>query len=141
LVLILFAILLTNRIGDRDLGIHDFSSGLLVGVPVAVGLIAVLARLLWGTSFPLTESAVGPTTQRLGDALLREALLPFEFVSVTLLMALVGAMVIARRAAGRPTSKGAGENENESEPRAGSARWGEARRSFAPTRGDGNVPH
>src|SRR6059058_3663595 len=62
LVLILFAILLTSRIGDRDLGIHDLSSGLLVGVPAAMGLIAVLARLLWGTSFPLTESAVGPTT-------------------------------------------------------------------------------
>ena len=48
--------------------------------------------------YPSTVVAVAPTVHRLGDAFLREYLLPFEVASVVLLMALVGAMVIARRA-------------------------------------------
>ena len=44
------------------------------------------------------QKGEAPTTARLGDAFLREYLLPFELVSLVLLMALVGAMVIARRA-------------------------------------------
>jgi NAD(P)H-quinone oxidoreductase subunit 6 len=116
LVLILFAVLLTTRIGE--VRVHGLSSGLLAGAPAAVGLIAVLSRILWGTSFPLTESVIAPSTQRVGDALLREALLPFEFVSLTLLMALVGAMVIARRAARQSTIKNTGKKigGHESEP-------------------------
>ena len=46
----------------------------------------------------ITSVAAAPTATRMGDALLREYLLPFEVASVVLLMALVGAMVIARRA-------------------------------------------
>jgi len=45
-----------------------------------------------------TEAVAAPTTARIGDAFLREYLLPFELVSIVLLMALVGAMVVARRA-------------------------------------------
>ncbi|MFI5288597.1 MAG: NADH-quinone oxidoreductase subunit J [Polyangia bacterium] len=97
LVLILFAVLLTNRIGEMN--ITNLSAGLIVGAPAAVAVIALLIKMALGTAWPVTEVVVAPTTQRLGDAFLREYLMPFEIASLVLLMALVGAMVIARRAA------------------------------------------
>jgi NADH-quinone oxidoreductase subunit J len=97
LVLILFAVLLTNRIGEVK--ISNMSTGIIVGAPPAAAVIFVLARLSLATPWPLTEAVTAPTTQRLGDAFLREYLMPFEVASLVLLMALVGAMVIARRAA------------------------------------------
>jgi NADH:ubiquinone oxidoreductase subunit 6 (subunit J) len=96
LVLILFAVLLTREISD--IKVSNLSVSLLGGIPAAVLLLALLAQILLRAPFPTTPAAVAPTVHRLGDALLREYLLPFEIASVVLLMALVGAMVIARRA-------------------------------------------
>ncbi len=97
LVLILFAVLLTNKIGEVN--ITNLSAGLMVGAPAALALIALLAKMSVQTAWPTTEPAAWPTTQRMGDAFLKEYLMPFEIASIVLLMALVGAMVIARRAA------------------------------------------
>jgi NADH:ubiquinone oxidoreductase subunit 6 (subunit J) len=96
LVLILFAVLLTNKIGEVRLSNRSASLGaaLPAAVAVAAALVAVAVRTPWRT----TEAVAAPTTARLGEALLREALLPFELASIVLLVALVGAMVIARRA-------------------------------------------
>ena len=97
LVLILFAVLLTNRIGEMN--ITNLSTGLMVGAPAAVAVIGLLVKLALQTPYPITEPVAAPTVARLGDAFLKEYLMPFEFASLVLLMALVGAMVIARRAA------------------------------------------
>ena len=110
LVLILFAVLLTNKIGAVKLS--NLSAGVMLGAPAAIGMMALLARVFLGTAWHETEAAVAPTTQRLGDSFLREHLLPFEFVSLVLLMALVGAMVIARRAA-KEESKGTPEGTHD----------------------------
>ena len=97
LVLILFSVLLTNRIGDvkiSNLAIPRMGAA----VPVLFGVVGLVALLL-RTPWPQTAPAAAPTTARLGDAFLREYLLPFELASVILLLALIGAVVIARRAA------------------------------------------
>ena len=107
LVLILFAILLTNKIGEVN--ISNASVSLPVGGGVSALILITLAYIATQTNWPETEAVALPTTARLGDAFLREYLLPFELASVILLMALVGAMVIARRAAkdtARPTETG-----------------------------------
>ena len=97
LVLILFAVLLTNKIGEMN--ITNLSTGLIIGAPAAVAVIGLLVKMALQTPFPVTETVAAPTTARLGDAFLKEWLMPFEIASLVLLMALVGAMVIARRAA------------------------------------------
>jgi NADH-quinone oxidoreductase subunit J len=61
--------------------------------------------------WPETEAVAAPTTSRLGDAFLRESLLPFELASVVLLMALVGAMVLSRRAVRQPSDPPAGADD------------------------------
>jgi NADH-quinone oxidoreductase subunit J len=96
LVLILFAVLLTNKIGEVKLS--NASMGVAAAVPMALLIVGVMSWLAIKTPWPETEAVATPTTLRLGDAFLREYLLQFELASVILLMALVGAMVIARRA-------------------------------------------
>jgi len=97
LVLILFAVLLTNRISD--VRVSNVSLPRLgAAIPVLFGVVGLVVLVL-RTPWPQTQAAAAPTTARLGDAFLREYLLPFELASVILLLALVGAVVIARRAA------------------------------------------
>src|SRR4051812_37754560 len=102
LVLLLFAVLLTTRIGD--VGANNRSLGLPAALPVAAAVVVGLVLVAVRTPWVLTTPVATPTTARLGDAFLREYLLPFELVSVVLLAALVGAMVLARRAANTPPS-------------------------------------
>jgi NADH-quinone oxidoreductase subunit J len=72
----------------------------VLGVP---GLIVLFALLYWTLSLP--HSLVGRVsigdfyvpTQELGIALFREFLLPFEVTSVLVLIAIMGAVVLARR--------------------------------------------
>jgi NADH-quinone oxidoreductase subunit J len=66
LVLILFAVLLTNRIGD--IRISNGSTGLALGIPPVIGLMALLGRVAIQTPWPITEPVAAPTTARLGDA-------------------------------------------------------------------------
>lgn len=96
LVLILFAVLLTREISD--IRISNLSVSLMAGIPAALLILGMVVRTVVTAPFQPTSVAAAPTASRMGDALLREYLLPFEVASVVLLMALVGAMVIARRA-------------------------------------------
>jgi NAD(P)H-quinone oxidoreductase subunit 6 len=102
LVLLLFAVLLTARIGD--VSASNRSLGLGAGVPVALAVTAGLVLIATRTPWVTTPAVALPTTARLGDAFLREYLLPFELISIVLLAALVGAMVLARRAVNPPPS-------------------------------------
>jgi NAD(P)H-quinone oxidoreductase subunit 6 len=97
MVLILFAVLLTRDI--TDIKVSNLSISMLGGVPAALLVLGMVIKTV-GTGEPFKRVAVvaAPTVERIGDALLREYLLPFEIASVVLLAALVGAMVIARRA-------------------------------------------
>lgn len=96
LVLILFAVLLTREI--TDIRVSNLSVSLLAGVPAALLMLGLILQITLLAPFPQTVTTVAPTVHRMGDALLRDYLLPFEIASVILLMALVGAMIIARRA-------------------------------------------
>ncbi len=112
LVLILFAVLLTQKIGAVQ--ISNRSIGLCAGLPLGALVFAVLASVTVTTPWQTAEHAgVQATTALIGDALLSRYLLPFELVSVLLLVALVGAVVLARREVrrrerGEPAPSGAG---------------------------------
>lgn len=98
LILLIFGITLTHRSMDR-LSIES-PANFLVGAAVgAVIFIALTAIIL--TSFPAGHGAAlpapEPTTAPLGRLLLTDYLLPFEFASITLLMALIGAAYLVRR--------------------------------------------
>lgn len=93
-VLILFAILVTNKIRQAHLSneSHNKATAALLSLTV----FAVLASV--ALSFPPTEGAPPvPTSGAIGEALLTTYLLPFEAVSVLLLVALMGAVILVRK--------------------------------------------
>jgi len=97
LVLLLFGVMLTNKVVSVDI-----KTGTLQTIPAAV-VAAVLAGSLsgvfystWGDVDPRPH-AIEATTSALGEMLMTAYLLPFEIASVVLLVALIGAAMIARR--------------------------------------------
>ena len=97
-VLILFAIMLVNKKENLaavpGLPLRRVLSGLVCG-----GLLALLIRVAFTTPWALPgPSHVGEdATIRIGEHLFSDYLLPFELASVLLLMAMIGAIVLARR--------------------------------------------
>ncbi len=95
-VLVLFAIMLTSKIGEVQL--TNLSMNHKVAIPLLGLFLTFLLSLLGkGTWVVLEEEAFVSMVQPIGEALLTKYLLPFEVVSVVLLGALVGAVVIVKR--------------------------------------------
>ena len=96
LILILFAVLLTKNIGDVKISNRSISPVL------AIIAVASLGTLLWKALSNVKWIAIAPeefrsTTSVIGQMLLTEYLLPFEIISLLLILVLAGALVIARR--------------------------------------------
>jgi NADH-quinone oxidoreductase subunit J len=104
LTLILFAVMLTSRIEDMKV------SNPQTGIGAAFGLISValliLGKVATETNWPSEVKPAVPSTAKLGHAFLGEYLLPFEIGSVVLLAAMIGSVVLARRAVKRAWEKG-----------------------------------
>ncbi len=97
-VLILFAIMLVNK----QENFAKLPGRLIRKVSTAVvcfGLFALLGTMVLVTPWSLdtTSPAVINTVVSLGEHFFSDYLLPFELASVLLLMAMVGAIILARR--------------------------------------------
>jgi len=94
LVLMLFGIMYTHniaRISGEQVMMQIGGGLILAGVTLFVLAAAVLS-----TEWPVQEiGPPAPTVDRLGVQILTDYLLPFEVASILLLVALVGAVVIA----------------------------------------------
>jgi NADH-quinone oxidoreductase subunit J len=99
MVLFLFVIMLLS-LGDEHLvrGPRRAMQG--VGVAGAVGLFAVLAHAVAGVAESDAPALASPltfgTVKAVGQKLFTEFLLPFEVTSLLLLVAIVGAVVVAK---------------------------------------------
>ena len=97
-VLILFAIMLVNkREAFNPLPGRWVRKG--GAALVATGLFALLAFMLLQTDWAVNLAATPPdsTVEQIGMHFFSDYLLPFELASILLLMALIGAVVLARR--------------------------------------------
>lgn len=100
MVLVVFVIMLLNVEEERRR-----RTRLAFLVPAAVGLAAILIAEVFFFIISVEKSPLTPTsnlsdvglTGSIGAALLTKYLLPFEVTSILLLMAIVGAMTLARR--------------------------------------------
>lgn len=97
-VLILFAIMLVNK-GEAfpQISRRWIRNG--VTALVCVGLFTLLAATILQTPWQIVATATPPvsTTVLIGEHFFSDYLLPFELASLLLLMALIGAVVLARR--------------------------------------------
>ncbi|MDJ0688780.1 MAG: NADH-quinone oxidoreductase subunit J [Xenococcaceae cyanobacterium MO_188.B32] len=98
-VLILFAIMLVNKREDfKDIPgrwIRNLSTGVVCG-----GLFALLGTMILVTPWSINSTSpavIENTIVEIGKHFFSDFLLPFELASVLLLMAMVGAIILARR--------------------------------------------
>ena len=98
-VLIIFAIMLVNKKEDLK-PIDNINSRRIISTSICLTLLSLLIRVdltnVWKLSSPST-SIGEESTIRIGEHLFSDYLLPFEVASVLLLMAMIGAIVLARR--------------------------------------------
>ena len=98
-VLILFAIMLVNKQEDYVALPGRLLRKVATGV-VCFGLFALLGTMVLATPWALdatSPAVIDNTTITLGEHFFSDYLLPFELASVLLLMAMVGAIILARR--------------------------------------------
>jgi NAD(P)H-quinone oxidoreductase subunit 6 len=97
-VLILFGIMLVNK-RQPFRPVQNAWLGRAATALVCVGLFALLGAMVLATPWPVSEGAIAGdrAIYVIGLHFFSDFLLPFELVSVLLLMALIGAIVLARR--------------------------------------------
>ena len=100
MVLFLFVIMLVNL--DQNIREIQFNKQWMVGLISALALGGLLLFVIRQGSaiFPITMSAAlpeGQNTQQIGLALYGNYMLPFEIASLLLLVAIVGAVVMAKK--------------------------------------------
>ena len=96
LILLLFGVMLSQRITNVEMRTGTIQ--LLPAVVVVGGILLILIRTVLGTDWKTTPAGdFEPTTAEIGRLLMTDFLIPFEIVSVLLLMTLIGAAFIARK--------------------------------------------
>ena len=97
LVVIIFGVMLTTRISEKPLVVeHTY---VLSGVLAAVGCFCLLVSVLSRESFVSLTAYLSPPpvngVQEVGVSLFSSYMLPFEIAGLLLLIALIGASVVA----------------------------------------------
>ncbi len=94
ITLFIFAIKLTARIGDKTIAQtnNQVLISLLASVVFFVFLLSAILRHPWGRLATVKELPL----KELGQSLLTNYMLPFEFLSLILLAVMVGAIVIGK---------------------------------------------
>jgi NAD(P)H-quinone oxidoreductase subunit 6 len=98
-VLILFAIMLVNKQEDFAELPGRWIRRVATGI-VCIGIFALLGTMVLLTPWPLSAPPIVPianTMIEIGKHFFSDFLLPFELASVLLLIAMIGAIVLARR--------------------------------------------
>jgi NADH-quinone oxidoreductase subunit J len=101
IVLFMFVIMLLN-VRSEESRIDRNQLVRWIAAPFAVAFLAVLLYAVRGVDtvggFDTQRSVAVGTVEAIGNGLFTEYLLPFEATSVLIIMAIVGSMVLARRA-------------------------------------------
>lgn len=97
MTLVIFAIMMTSDFGDKNR--INKNNLVLPGFLLSVGIFAALAKLLLNAPWKINQAAIATrlSTADLGAELMTKYVFPFEVISVVLVAALVGAIVIARK--------------------------------------------
>ncbi|HEX4168484.1 MAG TPA: NADH-quinone oxidoreductase subunit J [Bryobacteraceae bacterium] len=99
MVLFIFVIMLLNAGTETSSGKSWFAQ--IAGLPLLLAFVAVMGFLIRAALPPMRDvqfgSWVGGTAERVGQLLFTRYLLPFEVISILILIAILGAVVLARK--------------------------------------------
>ena len=94
MTLVIFAIMLTSKIADSSIPQSNQQRFAVLILILLLGFILISAILK--TSWKIATTPQTTNAIELGRALMGEFVFPFEIISIVLLIALVGAIVVAR---------------------------------------------
>ena len=95
--LVIFAIMLTEHLAAKTIRQNNSQSPLaIIGL---LGFVALLAGVILKTPWPVTQAALQAkiSVMELGQALMGAYVFPFEVISIILIAALIGTVVIAKK--------------------------------------------
>ena len=99
-VLIIFSILLTSHISERA-AMAPFKHAIFAAISAIAGMIVTVLALLKFVFIPTTQPAIVSDVRAIGTQLIGYGndgyALPFEVISILLLAAMIGAIVVARK--------------------------------------------
>jgi NADH-quinone oxidoreductase subunit J len=96
MVLFVFVIMLLNLPADEG-GVDRLRWLKLIGIPMGLFLLAMIGRTLWKVEASATAPQITGTPRAIGASLFTDYLLPFELTSLLILIALMGAVVFAKK--------------------------------------------
>ncbi len=95
--LIIFAIMLTEHLAGKTVRQNNSQSPLAIAG--LLGFVALLTVVILKTPWPVTQTALKAkvSVMALGEALMGTYVFPFEVISIILIAALIGTVVIAKK--------------------------------------------
>jgi NADH-quinone oxidoreductase subunit J len=96
MVLFVFVIMLLNLPADED-GVDRLRWLKLIGIPMGLFLLLMVTRTVWSVNGTAAAPNLEGTPQAIGASLFTDYLLPFELTSLLILIALMGAVVFAKK--------------------------------------------
>jgi len=95
--LVIFAIMLTEHIAEKT--IRQNNSQSLLAIAGLLGFVTLLTGLILKTPWPVTLTALKAkvSVMGLGKALMGTYVFPFEIISIILIAALIGTVIIAKK--------------------------------------------
>lgn len=98
IVLVIFSVLLVHHI-EMELDMAKLSKKLLAGLVCLIGL-GIFLTIIYSTNFIVVENSKSTTVSEIGIGLLSYGaggfILPFEVISILLLAAMIGAIIIGK---------------------------------------------
>lgn len=95
ITLMLFGVMLTDH--RHEVGVVNASGRRMPGILGGAALFGILASAIYRTEMPVAPVQFDSSTAHLGSLLFADHLVAFEALSVLLLAAMLGAIVLARR--------------------------------------------
>ena len=96
MVLFVFVIMLLNLPADEE-RIDRLRWLKLIGIPMGLFLLLMIGRTVWSVEGSTVTPELAGTAQAIGASLFTDYILPFELTSLLILIALMGAVVFAKK--------------------------------------------
>ena len=96
MVLFVFVIMLLNLPEDED-GVDRLRWLKFAGIPLGVFLLFLIGATVWNVGAAANATQMTGTAEAIGQSLFTDYVLPFELTSLLILIALMGAVVFAKK--------------------------------------------
>jgi len=95
-VLFIFVIMLLNLPADED-GTDRMRWLKFAGIPLGLFLLFLIGATVWNVGVATNSTQMNGTPEAIGQSLFTDYILPFELTSLLILIALMGAVVFAKK--------------------------------------------